>query len=217
MGDPKWQANSRLVYGSLVPGVRVSGRLLDSLIEEGLIDFEESSIIDKADPNTEEEKARCMVRLLAKKPQSYDRFCSVLRNVGYNDLADRLQSGSDTSPKRQRRNSSSSVVTENEQTPRFNRKMALQISGIICFLIIPVLLSLRIVPYNGTKVQAPERSSSSQQPATVKQSTTEGYHVHKSGDNQKMEKALAMTEHITDNQILTVSQSNFTCVHVQVL
>ena len=100
MGDPKWKTHSRLVYRHLVEGVRVSGRLSDNLISEGLLDYEKASIIDKVQPNTEEQKARCMVQLLSKEPKSYDRFCSVLRKVGYKDLANKLRPrGAKSSPK----------------------------------------------------------------------------------------------------------------------
>jgi hypothetical protein len=94
MADPKWESHLPFVYLLLVEGVRVSGPLLDHLIQNGLLTFSERSEVDQVKAGTEEAKARCMVELLRKKPPgSFHRFCSVLQMVGYGQLADALQSG----------------------------------------------------------------------------------------------------------------------------
>ena len=92
--DPKWKSHLPPVYSQLVDGVRVSGSLLDNLVESRLLTLPELSEVKQVLPNTEEYKARQMLELLCKKPPgSFDRFCSVLERVGYGHLAVILQSG----------------------------------------------------------------------------------------------------------------------------
>ena len=98
MGDSnlKWDKHLPSVYTKLVEGVRVSGRLLDNLVQSGLLTLSERAEVDQVQPATEDKKARHMVELLRKKPSdcnSFDRFCSVLQIVGYGQLANALRSG----------------------------------------------------------------------------------------------------------------------------
>ncbi|XP_062521538.1 uncharacterized protein LOC134196434 isoform X2 [Corticium candelabrum] len=95
--DPKWQSHMRPRYSDLTTGLRVSGTVLDHLYQSGLLDSEGRSTVDKVQPNTEEEKVRCLLGLLEKKPPgSFENFCNVLEDdkVGYKHLALMLRSES---------------------------------------------------------------------------------------------------------------------------
>jgi hypothetical protein len=92
MADPKWEKHLPPVYKILVEGVRVSGTLLNYLVQDGLLTLAERSQVDNVQPNTEEKKAHEMVELLRKKPPgSFDTFCLVLEKVNYEQLADALR------------------------------------------------------------------------------------------------------------------------------
>ena len=96
MADPKWETNMLPVYASLTQGLKVSGRLLDLLIQRGLLDLDERSGVDNVQPDTEENKVRYLLNTLRKKPRgSFEKFCTVLhlKEIGYKNLADLLRSG----------------------------------------------------------------------------------------------------------------------------
>ena len=94
MADPKWKTHLTPVYRTLVEGIRVTGPLLDNLVQDRLFTLSERSEVDHIQPSTEENKARHMVELLRKKEaNSFDIFCSVLGRIGYRHLANALLSG----------------------------------------------------------------------------------------------------------------------------
>ena len=94
MADPKWQTHLPPFLTKFIKGVQVSGPLLDLLVQRGLLTFAERSIVDRVQPNTEEQKARQLIELMLKKPTgSFDKFCSVLEEIGYEGLARSLRSG----------------------------------------------------------------------------------------------------------------------------
>ena len=84
------------VYPSLTQGLKVSGRMLDLLIQRGLLDLDERSGVDNVQPDTEENKVQYLLNTLRKKPRgSFEKFCTVLqrKEIGYKNLADLLRSG----------------------------------------------------------------------------------------------------------------------------
>lgn len=91
MGDPKWK-NLRGLYSKLV-SVRVSGTLLDRLVDEGLFNLNERQEVDSVSPAVEDKKARRMIDILRHKPHSFDRFCLILKELGHEELAEKLLSG----------------------------------------------------------------------------------------------------------------------------
>ena len=73
-----------------IKGVQVSGPLLDLLVQRGLLTFAERWIVDRVQPNIEEEKARQLQKLMLKKATgSFDKFSSVLEDssIGHAELA----------------------------------------------------------------------------------------------------------------------------------
>ena len=95
--DPKWQSHIRPRYSDLTTGLRVSGTVLDHLYQSGLLNPEERSTVDKVQSNTEEDRVRCLLELLEKKPPgSFENFCNVLEDdkVEYKHLAVMLRSES---------------------------------------------------------------------------------------------------------------------------
>ena len=95
--DPKWQSHMRPRYSDLTTGLRVSGTVLDHLYQSELLDAKGHLTVNIVQPNTEEEKVRCLLGLLEKKPPgSFENFCYVLEDdrVGYKQLAARLRSES---------------------------------------------------------------------------------------------------------------------------
>jgi hypothetical protein len=91
MEAAKWQSCQSIIFDNFVPGVRVSGNLLDKLMSKGGLDFQERAMVDNVQPATEEQKARCLVDLLMKKEQTFDIFCSALDDAGYKRLASNLR------------------------------------------------------------------------------------------------------------------------------
>ena len=95
MSDPEWDTHLRPLFTALTNGLRVSGALLDLLVQTRVLNYAERSIVDRVQPNTEEEKVRQMLELLRRKPAgTFDKF-SVLEDssIGHEKLAKRLRSG----------------------------------------------------------------------------------------------------------------------------
>ncbi|XP_062521528.1 uncharacterized protein LOC134196429 isoform X2 [Corticium candelabrum] len=148
MSDPEWDTHLRPLRTVLTNGLRVSGALLDLLVQTRVLDNEERSIVDRVYPNTEEEKVRQMLELLQRKPAgTFDKFCSVLEDssIGREKLAKRLRSGEgedEVDAKMEETSNGDNIASDKNHDVRGQRPVVLNLVVLLSVSAVVVVLAI---------------------------------------------------------------------------